>query len=80
MTPRSFFNALEGWMSVYRTDLEVKRLQTLYAVNVWAKQPINDPQQLWKYHWEETKGLNDDKIETLRKRGKELAKKWHPKK
>jgi len=53
MTPRVFFNAVEGFESLRKTDLEVARLQTLCNINVWAgKDPITDPRILWKYPWE----------------------------
>jgi hypothetical protein len=74
MTPRTFFNALDGWTAIYRTDLEIRRLQTLYAVNVLAKNPINDPEKLWKYPWE-TKIFTEDQIQKQIKRGKALAEK-----
>lgn len=81
MTPRTFFNALEGWNTIYRTEMEVKRLQTLYSLNVWAKTPIQDPKRLWKYSWEtkpkKIKGEKEAKEQV--KRGKELARKWRTK-
>ncbi|MBU1235123.1 MAG: phage tail assembly chaperone [Proteobacteria bacterium] len=74
MTPRAFFNAIEGFESLRRTDLEVVRLQTLYSINTWAKTPITDPQALWKYPWEGQVKKVD--VEELRKRGKELVKRY----
>jgi hypothetical protein len=51
-TPRAFFNAVEGFESLRRADLEIQRLQTLYSINMWAKKPIRDPKKLWSYPWE----------------------------
>ena len=68
---------MEGWNIIYRTELEVQRLQTLYAVNVWAKIPMQDPKKLWKYSWEgQTKGRSEKEINEQVKKGKALAKKW----
>ena len=73
MTPRAFFNAVEGFTSLRRTDLEIQRLQTLFFVNCWAKKPISDPKQLWKYPWEmEHKKID---VEAQRKRAKRAAEK-----
>ena len=77
ITPRAFFNAVEGFESLRKMDLEVVRLQTLYSVNTWIKKPITDPQKLWKYPWEEkTAKVTKEAIEQQRERGKQLAKKW----
>jgi len=75
MTPRTFLNALEGWQAIYRTDMEIRRIQTLYQVNMMAKKPIHNPKRLWKYSWEEQEGLSEEKAEEVRKKGIELAKK-----
>ena len=53
-TPRAFFNAVEGFESLQRRNLEVQRLQTLCSINMWAKKPIRDPKKLWSYPWEKT--------------------------
>jgi len=53
-TPRAFFNAVEGFESLRKTDKEIQRLQTLYNINMWAKKPIKDPKKLWVYSWEAT--------------------------
>ena len=47
ITPRAFFNAVEGFESKRRLEMEVQRLQTLYFVNTWASKPIRDPKKLW---------------------------------
>lgn len=78
ITPRAFFNAVEGFEALHKLDLEVARLQTLCAVNMWAKKPISDPRDLWKYHWEKDK-IDEKKIEAQRERGKQLARKWQTK-
>jgi hypothetical protein len=74
-TPRAFFNALEGFEFLRRTDLEVARLQTLYSINVWAKNPVRDPKALWTYHWEK-KMVTANQIKEQRERGLKLVKKW----
>ena len=77
ITPRAFFNAVNGFESLRRMDLEVVRLQTLYSVNTWAKKPVTDPKKLWAYPWEnEIKKID---IEAQRERGKQLAKRWQTK-
>lgn len=75
VTPRAFFNAVEGFESLRKTDLEIARLQTLYYINTWTKKPITDPRELWTYPWEK-KVLSKEDIEKQRERGKQLAKKW----
>jgi hypothetical protein len=65
ITPRAFFNAIEGFESLRRSDLELRRLQTLYNINMWASKPVRDPKKLWTYHWEQ--------IEVNPARQKELA-------
>ena len=74
-TPRAFFNALEGFEFLRRTDLEVARLQTLYSINVWAKTPVRDPKALWQYPWEK-KIITPEDIEERREKGLKLVKKW----
>jgi hypothetical protein len=64
-TPRAFFNALSGFESLRKTDLELQRLQTLFYVNVWAKKPVRDPKLLWVYPWERTP--DDEKAEEAAK-------------
>lgn len=76
MTPRALLNALEGYQKQRREDMEVMRLQTLYAVNVWANPPINDPKRLWRYAWEKEKKID---VEKVREKGKKLAEKWQAK-
>ena len=75
ISPRSFFNAVEGYMKKRQEDLELLRLQTLFFVNVWTNKPIRGPRQLWKYSWEK-KTVPDKDVKRLRERGKELAKRW----
>lgn len=75
ITPRAFFNAVEGFESLWRIDLEIARLQTLYNVNMWAKKPIRDPKQLWRYPWEKVT-ITTDEAKAIRERGKKLAEKW----
>lgn len=65
-TPRAFFNAVEGFESLRRSDLEVQRLQTLYIINTWVKKPIRDPKKLWSYPWE--KVIVSDKERALAQR------------
>ena len=76
--PRAFFNAVEGFESLRKTDLEVARLQTLYHINMWVKKPITDPRSLWTYPWEKTI-LSKEAIDKQRERGKKLAEKWQTK-
>jgi len=77
ITPRAFFNAVEGFESLRRTDLEIARLQTLFSVNVWSKKPIRDPRQLWKYPWETgVKGLSRDAVREQRDRAKKAIKRY----
>ena len=80
VTPRAFFNAVEGFESLRKTDLEVARLQTLYSINVWIdkNKQITDPRSLWTYPWEK-KVLSKEAIEKQRERGKKLAEKWQTK-
>lgn len=51
-TPRAFFNAVEGFESLRKDDLELLRLQTLYQINPHIKKQIKDPRQLWRYSWD----------------------------
>lgn len=64
-TPRAFFNAVNGFESLRKVDLEIQRLQTLFYINVWAKKPIKDPRLLWSYPWERNIG-NDNAGELSR--------------
>jgi len=65
-TPRAFFNAVEGFESLRRADLEVQRLQTLCIINMWAKKPIGDPKKLFTYPWE--RAIVSDKERALAQR------------
>jgi len=71
ITPRAFFNAIEGFESFVKTNLEVTRLQTLCYVNVWAKPQITDPRKLWRYPWE-----NVDRRKELADRALRMANKF----
>jgi len=73
--PRSFFNAVEGFESLRKTDLEIARLQTLYSVNMWAKKPIQDPRSLWTYPWEK-KILTEDDVKKQRERAQKAIKRY----
>lgn len=74
-TPRAFFNAVEGFESLRRSDLEVQRLQTLYHINMWAKKPIRDPKQLWSYPWEK-QYISDKERALAQRKAKYLAQKF----
>jgi len=74
ITPRAFFNAVEGFEFLRKTDLEVARLQALCYVNAWGAK-IEDPRKLWKYPWER-EVITKEKIDEQRERGKQLAEKW----
>ena len=65
-TPRAFFNAVEGFMSLRKVDLEVTRLQTLYLMNAWISPQIMDPQKLWQYPWEDKKKAIDTGVQIER--------------
>lgn len=73
MTPRTFFNALEGWMAIYRTDMEIRRLGVATLLNAWITKPI-EHKKLWAYPWESSERSSEE-IEDQRKRGKALAEK-----
>jgi len=49
-TPRAFFNAVEGFESLRRADLEVQRLQTFRIVGAWVK--VRKPKDLYTFPWE----------------------------
>ena len=72
MTPRAFFNAVEGMIQQKREDYELRRLQTFCQVAAWVK--IENPQKLWKYTWEteEEKIIPAGDIEKQRERGNKL--------
>ena len=74
-TPRAFFNAVEGFESLRRTDLEVWRLQTLRSINMWAKKPISDPKKLWIYSWE-VSIISDKQRQLAQRRAKYLSEKF----
>ena len=74
-TPRAFFNAVEGFESKRRVDLEIQRLQTLYFVNTWASKPIRDPKKLWAYPWE-TSSVSDKQRAMASHRARRLAEKF----
>jgi len=73
--PRAFFNAVEGFESLRRVDLEVRRFQTLYIINAWASKPIRDPKKLWTYPWEKTL-VNKGRQKELAHRAKRVAEKF----
>jgi len=74
-TPRAFFNAVEGFESLRRADLELQRLQTLYSINMWAKKPIRDPKKLWVYPWERI-AISDKQRQLAQRRAKYLSEKF----
>ncbi len=74
-TPRAFFNAVEGFESLRRADLEVQRLQTLYMVNTWTSKKIMDPKKLWAYPWERV-SLSDKERAMATQRARKLAEKF----
>ena len=73
--PRAFFNAVEGFESLRRVDLEIRRFQTLYIINAWASKPIRDPKKLWTYPWEKTV-VNKGRQKELAHRAKRVAEKF----
>jgi len=73
-TPRAFFNAVEGFESLRRADLEIQRLQTLYNINMWAKKPIKDPKKLWSYPWERMV-ISDKEKSLAQRKNRYLAEK-----
>lgn len=72
-TPRAFFNAIEGFESLRRTDLEIQRLQTFCIVSAWAK--VKDPKKLYSFHWEKTV-VSDKDRQLARHRARRLAEKF----
>jgi len=73
--PRAFFNAVEGFESLRRTNLEIPRLQTLYIINMWSDKPIRDPRRLWVYPWEKSI-IDKDRQKVLAHRAKRVAEKF----
>jgi len=73
ITPRAFFNAVEGFESLWRTDKEIQRLQTFRLMEMWASKPIRDLKKLWIYPWE-TEG--PDRRKELAQRAMLLAAKF----
>ncbi|MCJ7449661.1 MAG: hypothetical protein MUO72_18445 [Bacteroidales bacterium] len=56
ITPRAFFNAVEGHQAERQMELEVMRLQTARIMECWStKNTTIDPKKLWKYPWESEK-------------------------
>ena len=74
ITPRAFFNAVEGFESLRKADMELQRLQTLCIVNMWAKKPIRDPKKLFAYSWERT-AMSDWEKRLMQRRAKYLTEK-----
>ncbi len=74
ITPRAFFNAVEGFESLRKTDLEIARLQTLRFMQSWGAKET-DPRKLWQYPWEKEIKTKKE-FEAQRKRGNEIAKRW----
>jgi hypothetical protein len=73
ITPRAFFNAVEGFESLRRDDLEIQRLQTFRIVGSWAK--VKDPKSLYSFSWERTVVSDKEKALAQRK-AKYLSEKF----
>ena len=72
-TPRAFFNAVEGFESLRKDDLEILRLQTLYQINPHIKKQIRDPKLLWRYPWDKRNNNKKTREEAIK--GKEFVEK-----
>ena len=61
ITPREFFNKMQGWKDQKRADTETdvyyQRLWTTYLINIHlSKSDKIDPPDLYKFEWELEKG------------------------
>jgi hypothetical protein len=72
--PRAFFNAVEGFESLRKQDLEIARLQTLCIVNSWGAK-IEDPRKLWTYPWEK-EIVTKEQIEKQRIQAQKAIKRY----
>ena len=77
ITPRAFFNAVEGFESLRREDLKLQRLQTLYLINyaMGPKKPIQDPKKLWTFAGEITV-MSDRQRQLMQRRARYLSEKF----
>ena len=76
ITPRAFFNSIEGFESLRKADWEFQRLQTFCIVRGWVK--IRDPKRMISFSWEQTV-LSDKEKQLAQRRAKyltEKAKRW----
>jgi len=72
-TPRAFFNAVEGFESLRRADLEIQRYQTFRIVGSWVK--IRRPQDLFRFGWE-TKIISDNERALAQRKAQYLSRKF----
>ena len=76
ITPRALFDAVEGFESLRRADLEFQRFQTFCIVSTWAK--VKDPKKLLRFPWEQTV-VSDKERRLSQRRAKyftEKAERW----
>lgn len=75
ITPRAFFNAVEGHMDIRKMEFEVVRMQTAKLMECWStKNTTIDPRKLWKYPWEMERKQEID-IERQKKRAQRVKEK-----
>jgi len=73
ITPRAFFNSIEGFESLRKADWEFQRLQTFCIVSSWAK--IRDPRKMISFSWEQT-FLSDKEKQLAQRKARYKAEKF----
>ncbi len=77
ISPRAFYNKVQGFNKLRQNDYELVRLQTVELLNIQMekKHQIKRPRDLWKFPWEkkEVKKIDKDAAQHRAIRLKEKA-------